>query len=186
MCRVRAAERAPRAFCEVLLRHGPPLFNNGYVVLRTLVIGVLAYTLLIVMLRISGKRTLAKMNAFDLVVTVAVGSTLAAILLNKEVALAEGAAAFFVLFALQFAITWTSTRFHWVRRLVTGEPRLLLFRGVCLPDALRRERVAVDEVHAAVRAAIEDAEAVVLETDGSFSVVTSGGKSGASSVAELH
>ncbi len=164
-------------------------FNNGYVVLRTLIIGVLAYTLLIVMLRISGKRTLAKMNAFDLVVTVAVGSTLAAILLNKEVALAEGAAAFFVLFALQFAITWTSTRARWVRRVVTGEPRLILFRGVCLPDALRRERVAVDEVHAAVRAAglaaIEDAEAVVLETDGSFSVVTSGGKSGASSLAEL-
>jgi uncharacterized membrane protein YcaP (DUF421 family) len=41
-------------------------------------------------LRVSGKRTLAKMNAFDLVVTVALGSTLATILLSADVSLAEG------------------------------------------------------------------------------------------------
>ncbi|WP_231362619.1 hypothetical protein [Thioalkalivibrio sp. ALMg9] len=58
--------------------------------LRTLVVGVLAYVALIVFLRLSGKRTLSKMNAFDLVVTVALGSTLATVLLAKDVALAEG------------------------------------------------------------------------------------------------
>lgn len=44
---------------------------------RTLLIGFLAYIGLILVLRVSGKRTLTKMNAFDLVVTVAIGSTLA-------------------------------------------------------------------------------------------------------------
>lgn len=55
---------------------------------RTLVVGVLAYATIVLFLRISGKRTLAKLNAFDLVVTVALGSTLSAILLQESIALA--------------------------------------------------------------------------------------------------
>jgi len=54
---------------------------------RTLVLGTLAYLGLVVILRISGKRTLAKMNAFDLIVTIALGSTLSSILLSKGVSL---------------------------------------------------------------------------------------------------
>ena len=65
-------------------------FQDAAGLLRTAVVGVLAYVGLLLLLRISGKRTLSKMNAFDLVVTIALGSTLATILLNKEVALAEG------------------------------------------------------------------------------------------------
>ena len=69
------------------------LFQGWEGIARTILVGVLAYVLLVVFLRISGKRTLAKLNAFDLVVTVALGSTLSAILLQESVALAEGAAA---------------------------------------------------------------------------------------------
>jgi uncharacterized membrane protein YcaP (DUF421 family) len=151
------------------------LFDGWDSLLRTLGVGVLAYVALISFLRISGKRTLSKMNAFDLVVTVALGSTLATVLLAKDVALAEGILAFAVLIALQFVVTWSSVRARWVRRLVTGEPRMLLHRGAYLSGALRVARVTEDEVRAAIRAAglasLEDAEAVVLETDGSFSVI---------------
>lgn len=72
-------------------------FDGWYGIARVLVIGSAAYVALIALLRISGKRTLSKLNAFDLVVTVALGSTLATILLSKDVALAEGIAAFVVL-----------------------------------------------------------------------------------------
>ncbi len=104
-------------------------FDNWATLLRTFVIGVLAYTSLLGLLRLSGKRTLSKMNAFDLIVTVALGSTLATILLNKDVVLAQGIVAFALLVGLQFVITWSSVRAPWVRRLVTGEPTLLLYRG---------------------------------------------------------
>ncbi|MBA3959135.1 MAG: DUF421 domain-containing protein, partial [Chloroflexi bacterium] len=59
--------------------------------LRTVVVGLLAYVALIGTLRISGKRTLAKLNAFDLVVTVAFGSVLATALLSPDVSLLSGA-----------------------------------------------------------------------------------------------
>ena len=68
---------------------------------RVLVVGTLAYAAVVVLLRVSGKRTLTKLNAFDLVVTVALGSTLATVLLSKNVALAEGVLAVALLISLQ-------------------------------------------------------------------------------------
>lgn len=149
--------------------------DGGGALLRTLVIGVLSYASLIVFLRVTGKRTLSAMNAFDFVVTVAFGSTLATIILSKDVALAQGTLALALLVLLQYFITWLSVRVRWVRQLVTGKPTLLFHRGAFLPDAMRRTRVTEDEVRAAMRSAqvahLADVEAVVLETDGSFSVV---------------
>ena len=152
------------------------LFDSWAGVGRTIVVGILAYIALVSLLRVSGKRTLSKMNAFDLVVTVALGSTLATILLSKDVALAEGVTAFLALIALQYVVAWLSVRSALVRRLVKSEPTLLLYRGQYLKQALRRQRVTEAEVRAAVRAqgiaALEDVEAVVLETDGSFTTVS--------------
>lgn len=143
---------------------------------RVLVIGPLAYTALVLLLRISGKRTLTKLNAFDLVVTVALGSTLATILLSKSVSLAEGVLALALLIALQFAITWTSVRSERVQKLVKAEPTLLLHRGQFLDRAMRAQRVTREEVLALLRASGQTEPskigAVVLETDGSFSVLS--------------
>ncbi|MEO8248084.1 MAG: YetF domain-containing protein [Burkholderiales bacterium] len=72
-------------------------------------------------------------------------------------------------------MTWPSVRTNWVQKLVIGEPSLLLFRGEFLQSTMRRTRVTEEEVRTAVRAAglasFDDAEAVVLETDASFSVI---------------
>lgn len=88
------------------------MFFNGWShLIRTLVVGVLAYVALVLFLRISGKRTLSKLNAFDLVVTVALGSTLATILLNQDIAPAQGALAFLLLIGLQFIVAWLSVPF---------------------------------------------------------------------------
>ena len=168
-------------------------FDDWQGLIRTAIIGVLAYATLIAFLRVSGKRTLSKMNAFDFVVTVALGSTLATIVLNKDIALAEGALAFALLIGLQFIVTWSSLRARWVRRLVTGEPTLLLRHGQFVLSALRAERVTEDEIRAAVRAAghasLENTAAVVLETDGSFSVIAGnpeGGQIGVTGVPGPH
>ena len=142
---------------------------------RTAVVGILAYAALVLLLRVSGKRTLSSMNAFDLVVTVALGSTLASVFLSSSVPLARGVMAFAILVLLQFAITWLSVRSPAVRRLVKAEPTLLLHRGEFLNGAMKQERVTEEEVRASLRAQgvadVESVEAVVLETDSSFSVV---------------
>ena len=150
-------------------------FDGWRPILRTLLVGVLSYAALVAMLRVTGKRTLSKLNAFDLVVTVALGSTMATVLTSRDVALAQGIVAFAVLIGLQYGITWTSVRSRRVRTLVKSEPRMLALRGELLPDAMRRERVTEDELRAAMReGGVDDlarVEVVVLETDGSLSVV---------------
>jgi uncharacterized membrane protein YcaP (DUF421 family) len=150
-------------------------FNDWFSLIRVVAVGALAYAGLVLLLRIFGKRTLSKMNAFDLVVTVALGSTLATVLLSKDVALAEGITAFVLLIALQYVITWSSVRWPFIERLVKAEPTLLYFQGRYLEDALRRQRVTHAEVQQAVRShgvqRLEDVAAVVMETDGSMTVM---------------
>lgn len=146
---------------------------------RVLVVGALAYVALVLLLRLSGNRTLSKLNAFDLVVTVSLGSTLATVLLSKEVSLAEGVLAFAVLIGLQFLVTWTSVRSTGFSSLVKSEPVLLLHHGRFLPQAMRRARIVEEEVLAALRSQgvmrHEEVEAVVLETDGSLTVLRGDG-----------
>jgi uncharacterized membrane protein YcaP (DUF421 family) len=150
-------------------------FDNWMGLIRIAVVGICAYVALLLLLRVSGKRTLSKMNAFDLVVTVALGSTLATILLAKDTALAEGILALALLIFLQFVITWLSVRSKTVSRLAKAEPQLLFHEGKFLEEALKTERVKKAEILQAMRSQgisnTDQVEAVVLETDGSFSVV---------------
>ena len=115
-------------------------FNSWSGLWRTLVVGTLSYLALVLLLRVSGKRTLSKMNAFDLVVTVALGSVLATVILSHDVALAEGMVAFATLIGLQFLITFLSTRSNTVANFVKSEPTLLLHRGAFLHQAMRKQR----------------------------------------------
>jgi uncharacterized membrane protein YcaP (DUF421 family) len=142
---------------------------------RILLVGPLAYVALVAILRISGKRTLTKLNAFDLVVTVALGSTLATVLLSKSVALAEGVMAMALLVFFQFAITWLSVRSGGFRDLVKSEPTLIMHQGEFLDGAMQAQRLTRDEVMAALRSNglmdASQAAAVVLETDGTIAVI---------------
>lgn len=155
-------------------------FFGGWAPLgRILVVGTAMYVTLVVLLRLSGSRSLASMNAFDFIVTVAIGSAFGRALTAKGVALAEAAAAFALLLALQYAVAWLQTRWSFVMGIVTNPPQLLYFRGQFLREAMRRERVTEAELEAAVRkkklGSMDEVEAVVLESSGEFSVIASVG-----------
>jgi uncharacterized membrane protein YcaP (DUF421 family) len=155
---------------------GWSMISDGWApVVRTLALGTLAYIALVVLLRTSGKRTLSKMNAFDMVVTVAFGSTLASILTSRNVALAQGVTALGLLIALQFVCTFLAVRYRWFQNLIKSQPTLVFFQGQFLESALRRQRVTEEEVVAAIRengvTEPGDVDAVVIESEGSLSVL---------------
>lgn len=127
------------------------LFDSWFGLERVLLVGPLAYVALVAILRISGKRTLTKLNAFDLVVTVALGSTLSTVLLSKSVPLVEGVLAMALLVFLQFAITWLAVRAFWVDWLIKSEQTLIVHRGRIMEQALVAQRITREEVFAAVR-----------------------------------
>lgn len=150
-------------------------FGSLDALVRVFIVGIVAYGGLILLLRLTGKRTLTKLNAFDLVITVALGSTLSSAIISKGVPLAQGLFALTLLVLLQYAVTWTQIRSNRVQRWIKATPRDLLRDGAFEETALREERVTRQEVEAAVRGAgywsLADIGRVVLETDGSLSVI---------------
>jgi len=149
-------------------------FDSWESILRILVHGSLGYVALVFMLRISGKRTLSKMNAFDFVVTIALGSVFATLLISTSVPLIDGVVAIAVLIALQWIVSSLYVRSERFEAMVKGTPELVFWRGVYLDAALRRMRVTHEEVQAAMRdqnVTTDRSAAVILETDGSLSVV---------------
>lgn len=142
--------------------------------IRIILTGIGAYISIILMLRVSGKRTLAKMNAFDFIVTVALGSILATTLTSQQTSLLAGLTAFGTLIILQYILAKLSKRFSIVNQMIKSEPTLLFYKGDYLRKHLQKERILEMEVIQAIRSSgtpLEQVEAVIIETDGTFSVL---------------
>lgn len=157
-------------------------FNTWSDIVRVLVLGIAGYIALIFLLRVSGKRTLSKLNAFDFVITVALGSTFGSFILSKDISLSEGLTGLAVLIWLQHMISWLTVRSDFIKGVVRGEPTLVYYNGEYLKDAMKRSRVVESEIEQSVRneghANLEDVGAVILETDGSFSIIGQSEKEG--------
>src|SRR5690625_1983872 len=151
-------------------------FDSWSDLVPVVLVGASAYVLLVVVVRLAGKRSLSQLNAFDFVVTVALGSILATTLLNADTALAEGVTAIALLLGLQYILTTVSVRWPRVRQAITARPALLLADGQVQYETLRRQRLTESELRQAVRASgsgdLSLIKAVVPESDGTFSVIT--------------
>ena len=168
--------------------HAPLFFDGWYNLGRATVIALLGFTALIVVLRVSGKRTLSKLNVFDFVFVVAVGSVFAGTMIEKDVTLFEGLAAMTTLVVFQTVLAHIAARSRGFERLLNGKPTLLFSHGEFLRQALRKERITEEEVRAAIReqgvARVEDVDGVVLENDGSLTVVWTSKKPGENSLVD--
>lgn len=164
-------------------------FDNWSKLGRSLILAVTAYASLVILLRISGKRTLSKMNVFDFVFVVALGSTLANTILSTDTTLADGVLAFIALISLQIFLSWLCVKSHRLDKIVNGEPALILHKGKFLYEAMERERVTEEEIRAAIRnqnlTTLDEIDSVVLETDGTFSIVWNQLDGSSSSLADV-
>lgn len=135
--------------------------------LRMVVVGTLAYISIVLILRVSGKRTLAKMNAFDFVITVTVGAAYGSILITKNVAISEAVTAFFLLAFLQFIFSYIQTRSPSFSKLFTSQPKIIYYKNKFIEKDLRKERLDKTAVLGSIRkkgfGSLDEVEAVILE-----------------------
>jgi uncharacterized membrane protein YcaP (DUF421 family) len=171
-----------------LMGHTPFFFESWYNVERTVTLSIVGYAALFTMLRISGKRTLSKLNVFDFVFVVAVGSVFASMIVSKDVTFVEGVAAMGTLMLIQLLLAELAARFPTLERIINGEPTLLLSNGKFIPEALKKERVTEEEVRGAIRGEgvtrVEDVNAVTMENDGTLTVAWMSKKPGTSSLVD--
>jgi uncharacterized membrane protein YcaP (DUF421 family) len=159
---------------HTVMAHPPYFFESWYNVIRTITLSIIGFAALMILLRGSGKRTLSKLNAFDFVFVVAVGSVFASTIISKDITLIEGVASMATLIVIQVTLAELAMRYPAVERIINGKPTLLFSHGKFIPRALKKERVTEEEVRGAIRAKgvnrVEDVDAVILENDGSLSV----------------
>jgi uncharacterized membrane protein YcaP (DUF421 family) len=134
----------------------------------------LVYLFVVFLIRLAGKRTVATMNNFDWLLTVAMGAMMGTTILSPDLPLVAGLAAIGVLVGMQVGLTWLTTHSEVVAKAVRSTPRVLVEAGRVREDAARRERVRRDELRAEVRKAagipLEEVDWATLEEDGQVSL----------------
>ena len=126
-------------------------FLNDWETLYGLAIcATISFMVLFIFIRISGKRTLAKLNAFDFVVSVTLGSTLSSMMLLKTT-LAEGAVVLLVIIILQYLLAFLAKKSTVLEKVINSTPSLLFYNGKFIDDTMKRELITVEEVYAEIR-----------------------------------
>lgn len=135
----------------------------------------LFYVAIVAVLRLTGKRSLSQIYAVDFAVAVAIGSVFASVMLLRDVSLWSGIAGIGTLALLQVVVSRLTSKGGTFSRIATAKPRLLLYDGRALPNAMRAEAVGSDVLEQAARGSgftdTTQLLAVVLEADGSFSAI---------------
>jgi uncharacterized membrane protein YcaP (DUF421 family) len=153
-------------------------FRSWDGLLRVVLSAAVVYVLVVAALRWVGARALAKMSAYDLIVSIALGSMVAAIPLSTSISVADGIAAIATFLALQELTRFFQARYRVAHHFVRERPHLVVWEGKLIEDRLKEIDASPDEVRAAVRQAgllrIDDVQAVVLENDGAWSVMQRG------------
>ncbi len=151
------------------------LLNLGEPVLEIMFRAALVYLLVLIALRLSGKREIGQMNAFDLVLLLLLANAVQSSMVGADVSIVGGLVAGGTLVAMNVLVATLRLRSPRLRRLLQGTPTVLVLHGELQPAALKREAIDEDTLHAALRehgfAEVSEVEMVVLEIDGSISVV---------------
>jgi uncharacterized membrane protein YcaP (DUF421 family) len=145
---------------------GPVLLQ---IVLRTGVI----YLLVLIGVRLSGKREVGQMTPFDLTLLLLLSNSVQNAMTGPDTSLLGGAVAAATLLILNYFVANLSGGSRRFRKLVEGEPSLLIHDGKIIDSHMARERVSMDELHRALREhglnSCDQVALAVLEVDGSIS-----------------
>lgn len=138
--------------------------------------GAAIYAALLIIIRLSGRRTLAQMTPFDLVLLLIVAETTQQALLGDDFSLVNSVVLILTLFAVDIGLSFVKQRFGTLEKWLDGQPTLLLSHGE--PDArtLARARLSTDDILEAARSRqglerLDQIRFAVLETTGEISII---------------
>ncbi len=155
--------------------------GSASALLWVLVGSVAMYLVLLGFARLAGVRSFAEMSAFDVAVTIAVGSLLATTVATPAPSVLQGGVALGTLFAIQLGASWLRIRFPRVTQATDNTPILLVGPGGRLkPEGMRVARVTESDLRSQLRAHnvldLAEVQAVVIEGTGKINVVHGHGR----------
>jgi uncharacterized membrane protein YcaP (DUF421 family) len=136
---------------------------------------VVVYLFMLLAFRFTGKRQVGQLTPFDLVVLLIISNVVQNAVIGPDNSLGGGLLGAGVILGLNYAVVELTFRSKRLRRLLEATPTLLIHNGQILYPNLRKERITLEDLHAALRrSGIADAEHVrvaVLEENGGISVI---------------
>ena len=145
----------------------PELFTLLY---RTAILYIVA----LMVFRLMGKRTLAKMGPFDFAVIIMIGEAVAIGMEDAKTPLINAIGITVLLGLLQYLLTWLNVRFKWLEKLTQGVPSRLVFQGHVDEHELNKERVSKADLMMELRqkdTALKDVQEAHLEPTGEISIL---------------
>lgn len=134
------------------------------------------YAFLLLLTRLAGLRSFAKMSSFDFAITVAMGSLLASAILTETPPLFQAMMALAMLFGLQYLVSLLRRHVSLVAKVVDNQPLLLMAGAEVLEENMDEARMTREDLYAKLRMAgvtrPDQVLAVVMETTGDVSVLT--------------
>ena len=149
------------------------VFPGGHILLQIVLRTGVIYLLVLIGVRLSGKREVGQMTPFDLTLLLLLSNSVQNAMTGPDTSLMGGAVAAVTLLILNYLIAEVSGTNRRFRRLIQGQPTLLIHDGKSIESHMAKEHVSVDELHRALRehgiSGIEQTALAVLEVDGSIS-----------------
>lgn len=143
---------------------------------------LILYALVVVVMRMMGKRQIAEMQPFELVITIMIADLAATPMENTGIPLINGIIPIVTLLSVQVIISYISLKFETVREVVCGRPSIIIDKGSIVESELRRLRINMNDLLEQLRSKnypnISDIEFAILETNGQFSIIPKAEKRG--------
>ncbi len=143
--------------------------------METVIRGLAIYLILLLIVRLSGRRTLSQMTPFDLILILVISETTQQAMVGDDFSITNAVVLVVTLFSIDIGLSFAKRHWPKAERVIDGVPTLLIVNGEPDMDALRKSRVSMDDIAEATRRqGIPDLRHVryaVLEVSGHISVI---------------
>jgi uncharacterized membrane protein YcaP (DUF421 family) len=151
----------------------PIVFPGGAVLLQIALRTLTVYVIVLVGVRLSGKREVGQMTPFDLTLLLLLSNAVQNAMTGPDTSVIGGGTAAITLLAVNYLVAEVAGRNRKVRKLLKGDPAVLIHNGLVMERIMTREHVSMDDVQQGLRehgiATIADVALAVLEVDGNIS-----------------
>jgi uncharacterized membrane protein YcaP (DUF421 family) len=156
----------------------PHLWIPEIPVWEKVVRSVVIYLFILLAFRFTGKRQVGQLTPFDLVLLLIISNVVQNAMIGNDNSLGGGLIGAVTILVLNGLVVELSYRFKPARRLLEGQPALLVHNGKILQENLRHERLTLEDLQAALRrngiAEVDQVRYAVLEENGQISVIPKG------------
>ena len=150
----------------------PDMFNLGLPLAEKMLRPAIVYLFLVVVLRIFGKRELAQLNPFDLVVLLSLSNTVQNAIIGDDNSVTGGMVGAFTLLLINYLVVRFLFKHRRLDQLIEGSPTTLIENGRLRKKQMARELLTESELltvaHRQGFASLKDVELCVLEPGGTF------------------